>query len=280
MPNNSVFPSQFSKLQISRLTEAGFNSLYDLVTYFPFRLQNLIPFTSQHKQSNEGSFQYLFTAEIIHIEFRKVGAGYFLVSLLGGNGQRAEAYLFQNHNYIWSELKVGLTFQWILQISAKNFLNILKWSSFKGYQDNKFFVLGQAKMQNWLAPVYSKKATLTSSKIYLLHQKLNNHDYILNLEGLVPSNQFFPSQLDLSQIHKPESIEAYRKAKTDWITFKLFLKMATYKQIKLSSDVLIAKKANIKLKNVKLINNSIPFALTASQKTTIWDILNRIGQIS
>ncbi len=276
MKPTSNFPKQFTKPEITRLEGAGLNSLYSLITYFPFRLQTITPFTNSSQDTN---LHYLITASILNIEFRNSGKGYFLLSLMSENGQRIEGYLFQNQPYIKAELKLGLTFQWLVQISAKGFLNIVKWSSFKGYQQNSFYVLGKAELKNWMVPVYQKIGVLTSAKINLSHQKLQEKDYTLNLQGLVPENPFFSLNLNLLQIHKPSSAENYYKTKQQWIAFKLFLKMATYKQIKLGNEVLMAKKSNMKLDTLKQMSASIPFQLTNSQKTTIWDILNKLGSI-
>ncbi len=215
----------------------------------------------------------------MNIEFRKVGKGYFLIDLIGEMGERVQGYLFQSNSYIWAELKTGLKFQWIFQISTKGFLNILKWSSFKGVQSSSYFTLGSASAIPWLVPVYSKIGQLTSAKINSIHQKISPADYILNLEGLVPGNKYFSSRLDLSQIHKPSNQESFTLVSHQWIAFKLFLRMATYKQIKLNNQVLMAKKSSINLDTLKLINGSIPFELTLSQKNTVWNILKQVGEI-
>jgi len=264
VPNN--FPKQFTKAQITRLDEAGLENLYSLITYFPFRLQTILPYS---KFSKDSSCQYLFTGTVTNIEFRKTGKGYFLINLIGEMGERIQGYLFQSNSYIWSELKNGLRFQWILQATSKGFLNILKWSAFKGVQSNSYFILGSASAKSWLVPVYTKIGQLTSGKINAIHQKINSSDYILNLEGLIPDNKYFSSFLDLSQIHRPSSQENYTKASHQWIAFKLFLRMTTYKQIKLNNQVLMAKKSLMHLDTLKLINNSIPFELTLSQKKKV-----------
>jgi RecG-like helicase len=274
VPNS--FPKQFTKAQITRLNEAGISNLYNLITYFPFRLQIILPY---NKFSKDSSCQYLFTGTLVNIEFRKVGKGYFLIDLIGEMGGRVQGYLFQNNSYIWAELKTGLKFQWIFQISAKGFLNILKWSVFKGVQSGSFFSLGSASEIPWLVPVYSKIGQLTSAKINTIHQKIYPADYILNLEGLVLENKYFSSHLDLSQIHKPSSQESFTKTMHKWIAFKLFLRMTTYKQIKLNNQILMGKKSSINLDTLKLINSSIPFELTLSQKNTVWNILKQVGEI-
>ena len=127
MITQNNFPKQISKLEITKLDQAGFNNVYDFITCFPFRLQQLEPF---NRISQDSTVSYILNATIANIEFRKVGKGYFLVSLISESGLRVEGYLFQNHSYIWSELKLGLTFQWILQVSTKGFLNIQKWLKF------------------------------------------------------------------------------------------------------------------------------------------------------
>jgi RecG-like helicase len=274
VPNS--FPKQFTKAQITRLNEAGMENLYSLITYFPFRLQTILPY---NKFSKDSSCQYLFTGTLVNIEFRKVGKGYFLIDLIGEMGERVQGYLFQSNSYIWAELKTGLKFQWIFQISTKGFLNILKWSAFKGVQSSSYFTLGSASAIPWLVPVYSKIGQLTSAKINSIHQKISPADYILNLEGLIPENKYFSSHLDLSQIHKPSSQESFTIASHQWIAFKLFLRMATYKQIKLNNQVLMAKKSSMNLDTLKLINGSIPFELTLSQKNTVWNILKQVGEI-
>ena len=159
------------------------------------------------------------------------------------------------------------------------FLNIQKWSHFKGFSTNPFFKLGSAQMQNWLLPVYLKSGVLTTSKFNLIHQKLNFSEYNLDLTSLAPANNFFPLKFSLEQIHQPSSLENYNKSKQNWIAFQLFLKMSTYKQIKENNQILLAKSADISLENLKLMSSSIPFNLTQSQKTTIWDILNQIGTV-
>jgi RecG-like helicase len=270
------FPKQITKAQLIRLNESGLDNLYSLITYFPFRLQNILPY---NKFSQDSSVQYLFTGTLVNIEFRKVGKGYFLIELIGELGDRVQGYLFQSNSYIWSELKKGLKFQWIFQISAKGFLNIVRWSAFKEFQSNPYFSLGSAKAIPWLVPVYPKIGQLTSNKLNLIHQKLEAKDYVLNLQGLAPENAYFPALLDLNQIHKPNNQESYTKTIHQWISFKLFLRMATYKQIKLNNNILIAKKSSMSLDTLKLINSSIPFHLTLSQKNTVWNILKQIGEI-
>ena len=41
----------------------------------------------------------------------------------------------------------------------------------------------------------------------------------------------------------------------------------------------MAKKSSINLDTLKLINGSIPFELTLSQKNTVWNILKQVGEI-
>ena len=268
----SFEPKLFSPKQIEDLQKAGFTGLYELLNYFPIKLEQIEPLDKT--ELIDSNKLYLWQARLISSELRAGKKPYFLLNLTDGQSQKT-VYLFSNARYLHSLLQVGSEFQVILKYKDP-FWTVDKIATSSPYKITTDFILGKAQMQKYLIPKYTRILALTSPRFNQIFRKLPASAYLLDFTGLIPKNSNLPQKIDLTKIHKPNSEAEFWQTKKDFLKIKVFLQMVTLKALQDKSEQLKARKGKLDLEFLKTISSKLPYQLTLSQKTVIWDILGVI----
>ncbi|NJL96617.1 hypothetical protein HC864_02240 [Candidatus Gracilibacteria bacterium] len=210
--------------QTKKLQESGFFSLYDFITYFPFRIQKIVPFGIESLDSQE---IFLWTAKLKRISYKK-NKNQFLVLDFQDGRRSIQLYLFSVANFTLKILKVEKTFQLLLK-KKDNFWSLLRYSEYRPEDLCDRFILGRAENKIYLQPVYKKLKKLKSLDFLSVHNKLPDYIYKINLEGLIPKNRILSQSINLKPIHKPSSLYENKSSIKNWITLQTYLKIINYK---------------------------------------------------
>jgi RecG-like helicase len=243
-----------------------------LITYLPFDLQNIKPLENINASPNLDTI-YLWSGKLVNITHRK-GNKPFLILDFQGN-QTIKAYLFSLAKYTMANLVLNKTYQLLLAY-RKGFWTIDKFALQQETLTTHPFILGKMILRDYLMPKYSKIGVLQSSYFNQIFRRLKPQDYILNLKGLLPQNDLIPEYLDLSKIHSPSSLIEYENTLHSWIALKVFLRTSLDKFINMESKSKPAKSGPLNMNLLKHLSSNLPFELSPTQKTTIWDILQDI----
>ncbi len=258
--------------RVAKLEKAGVFSIFELLTTFPRRLQRVEPLTPLSDLKKPDT-QYFLTAPLVRIEQRR-GKRPFLVLHFGGSVQFS-GYYFVTSRYVYAQLKTGIMYQ-VLADKQQAFWNIKSVVPAKEEVDTSNFILGKAAEQSYLVPVYPKNGELKSSYWVAIHRQLPKQIYSLDMKGLIPDNDFIPQHIDLHSVHHPLSVEQFIKTKRDWISLRIFLKLALIKYVSLDQQALTSVAGKLDLDYLKQLESQLPFALSPSQDKVINDLLNNL----
>ncbi len=261
-----------TKSQKQKLVNSGFNSIYDVITHFPRSVRNIQPFATNFNPKN--SEVYLFEGVLEKVEYRN-GKKKFL-ELTFKTPLLLKVYYFSVTNYTSKWLTPGSMFQGLVSY-RKGFWSAIQLSKKKEQLQENGFVLGSAIVEPHLQVIYPEKKQLANSDFINIHQLLDSRFYVLNFQGLVPENDIFPMQFNLEKIHKPNSLSEYNQSYHTWLKFKVFLKLCVYNYYNQSQIEIPGKLIDLDLDYVKNVVKKLPFELTVSQKTAIWDILKDLS---
>jgi RecG-like helicase len=260
------------KTHLQKLVNSGFDSLYDIITHFPRSIKTIQPFTSHF--TPQVSDVYLFEGVLEKVEYRN-GKKRFL-ELTFRTPQVLKVYYFSITNYTAKWLVTGAMFQGLITY-RKGFWSATQLAKKKPEIDHTSFVLGSADIQPQLQVIYPDRKNMANADFLHIHEKLTPNMYLLDLTGLVPPNDYFPLQLNLEKIHKPDSIEQYSQSYHTWLKFKVFLKLCVYNSYNKSQIAIPGKQIKLDLEYLKQLVADLPFQLTPSQKNSIWDILQDLS---
>jgi RecG-like helicase len=290
MSVDPIFAKYLSKSQIQNLKTVGINSVYGLLTFLPFSLENIQPIenffganyinTFGEIENKEIKTKYLMQAELVNYTRNqgKSGQAYFYLCFNDGS-RTINTYYFASSPYAAKNLIIGNQFQLIL-IYSNNLWSIEKIVESKTttspQNQNTAFKLGEAEIQKYLVPKYSKAGFLQTGFFSQIFLQIPRQFYLLNLSGLVPENPIIPSSIDFWNIHHPDSMTAYHNTMQQWIGLRVFLKLALIKYIDVNKEKKYAKASSIDLDFIKNISSNLPFDLSNSQKTAIWSILSEV----
>jgi RecG-like helicase len=301
MSIDPIFAKYLSKSQIQNLKIVGINSVYDLLTFLPFSLENLQPIASffgtnyinpsSHLIDKEGQTKsgeiktkYLMDAQLVSFTRNqgKTGQAYFYLSFCDGD-RTINTYYFASSPYAAKNLIIGNQFQLIL-INSNNLWSIEKIVESKvvkaglsRQESVSAFKLGESIIQKYLLPKYSKTGFLQSGFFAQVFLQIPRQFFQLNLQALVPENPIIPGSIDFWNIHHPESMSKYHATMQQWIGLRVFLKLALIKYIDINKEKKYAKSSNIDLDFLKNISSNLPFELSNTQKTAIWSILSEVS---
>jgi RecG-like helicase len=267
----SLHPS-LTKMQNEKLQAAGFQSLFDVITYFPYRLQRVIPLDSFQSEHISDSL-FLFEGKLSHFSMR-VGKGRFVQIDFVGNGRSIRGYLFAAGNYIFKQLIPGELYQVLLK-EQNGLWHIKRLAQVQAEKSSKF-VIGKLEMKEYLLPVYGKKGEITNTLLQAIHQRFSTTDYLLNLEGLIPEQILQTNILNLEQIHKPTTPQGYLETQRRWLKMQVFMKLSLLRYIDLQNSQARGITSQLDVNFLKQLTQSLPFELSSSQKQTIWDIVQEI----
>ena len=260
-----------SKNQIQKLELHGIRTLWDLVTYFPYDLQSILPFD---QYIGETKAKYLLQGELLDFQYRQNNRPYYLLTFRDSNNRIVSAFLFATSPYIIKTLEIGQTYQALLKRSG----DFWQCEKFAALADELIpeFKLGQAIIQPYILSKYPKLGILQSPFLVQVHSQLPASVYNMDLSGLVPPNDLIPANMSLMAIHKPDSTQDFEQALTTYRLLKIFLKLTLVEYLESEKEVKNAKNATLDVDFLKQFSIELPFSLSTSQKQTIWDILGEI----
>jgi len=264
---------KFTAEQAKKLLGVGVANIYGLITYLPYDLQEIIPLKDVFNQKDSQGKEFLWQGKLLNIDFRK-GAKRFLVLDFTGD-MSLKCYLFSVASYTLKTLEINQFYQLVLNYN-NGFWSILRFAKLQEIQSKPYFLLGSAVSKSYYVPKYNKLSYLPGGFFNLLHKRLKTTDYVLNLKDLVPENSIIPLNINLSLIHKPETKELYQQAMSQWLSLKVFLKLNLVKYLESLKTKVEISAGNLDLELLKKLSSKLPFELSKTQKTTIWDILQEI----
>ncbi len=257
-------------LQQKKLTSSGIETPYSLITYFPYSLLEVYPFQIPLSESTT----YLANATILQATPVFRGKKKYLTLQLQIGSIEITAYIFTFAPYILTQLKPMLEIQCLLK-KTNNFWSVLRYAPLsEKVSDN--FILGSSKIQPYLVPKYEKRSILTNLLLQNVHTRLPKASYLLDLKGLVPPKSILPETIDLNGIHHPTSIHNYSETLKQYTALKAYLRMSViFKSTQIQKKTFSAS-SQLDKSYLQTVSNILPYALTPSQKTSVWSILSDI----
>jgi RecG-like helicase len=286
MSLDPIFAKYLSKSQIQNLNIAGIHSLYELLIFLPYGLENLEPIENYfgknyiddfgETENSETKSKYIFQGKLITFTKNqgKTGQSYFYLTFQSQN-RTVNCYYFASSPYAAKNLIIGNEFQMVL-INNNNLWSVEKIVEYKGYTDSETYKLGQAEIKKYLLPKYSKTGFLTSPFFSQVFNQIPKVFFQLDLNGLVPTNPIIESKIDFWNIHHPSSVTQYHKTLQQWIGLRVFLKLTLIQYLEKNKEKRYAKASNIDLQFLKNLSCNLPFELSLSQKNAIWSILSEV----
>lgn len=269
----SVLTKRLGPKTALELDTLGITNLYQLITYFPINLAEIKPLDNGPFSSK---IKYIANLKLINFQLKKSNRPFFLLEFESGFNNLT-CYYFTTAKYVFNQLQIGQNYQVILSYKSP-FWNVDRLAVLQDFVSDKF-ILGKAELKPWLLPVYQRILGFTSNKFITLHQRLDTSDYQLNLTGLIPENKLIPNSLSLAGIHRPQSIHHFLETKKQYLIFRVFLQEISFRFIDQNQQQKLALAGTLEPDFLKNLTELIPYDLTNSQKTTIWDILQDLCPI-
>lgn len=266
---------RFTDNQIKKLKTAGINSLYEFVTFLPYNYYRVLPMGEFSRGLD--NVKYLTNATLTDYSY---GRGRRYLTLEFSSDYNFRCYFFASANYITKTLKKGSQYQLLLTFK-NNFWVLQKFSQLKdNVIESNILNLGTAKIKNYLDVVYSQSGGINGNYIKSLHKRLQPADYLLSFVGLVPQEtDLIPQHIDLKKIHFPQNVEQFIQTNKDWLSVKVFLKLALIKYANSKTEQKIGRAATIDSNYLKQISSLTGFELSKSQQEVVWDILQELGEV-
>ncbi len=269
----SVLGERLSNKQLAKLKTVGIHTLYNLITYLPSGIYRVRPLSKFDRQATDNP-KYLDQA-VLQSVTPKQGRRRFL--LLQWRSQITnwtyQTYFFSLTKFTLKSLRVGETYQ-LLLVYQNHFWNLEKYSLYKATTlTEQRLVLGASVIKDYVDVYYSQLGGLKSDFFKSVHRKLLTSDYILNLTGLVLPNEIFPEIINLEKVHKPTSYEDYKTTLDQWISFQVYLKIATNRFLSQQTQQQFGLATNLDLNFLRSMSQALPFKLSESQKLAIWQLL-------
>jgi len=263
--------------QIEKLHKAGITTPYQLVTFFPNSFQHILPFSQYDpRKSDQSPTRYLYTGTLQSLEIRKGKRPFFMLTLSGATIIRA--YLFSVAKYTQKNLTIGGVYQFLIY-QRNGFWNIEKYGVFKEHEvHQRVFEIGKADpYKEVLTVVYPKVGILQPGYFSLIHRRLQPQDYLLDLRGLIPEHQeIIPSILNTQSIHRPKNNTEFEQVKSQWISLNVYLRLVLMNYLNKQSEESFAAAGNLPLQFLQDAVSKLPFALSKSQKQTVWDLTREV----
>jgi len=257
-----MFNKIFTPKQIEKLTVVGINTWYDLITFLPKKIQTYKVLKTSYNPEN-GQL-YLARVRVGLIE--KIGKGYKL-TLVDLNGKwQLTAFSFQQNKYIWQKINLTKVAGVVLKYQ-NSFWSVVE------------FDFTNQPITDKIEAIYPNfpRYAITDYFWRSIFQKVPKSIFLLDLNGLVPDSSLIPKQIDMAKIHFPKSASDYYLCYKQFLSLKIFLKLAIIKA-KDKQNTSMAPNIELDLDLLKSMSDSLPYTLSASQKKAIWEILNSFAK--
>lgn len=266
-----------------RLGKFGIKTVRDLLWHFPFRYDD---FSSVSKIADLKVGQIATISGVIseikpHYTWKK--RMFIIEALIADDSGSIKAVWF-NQRFLLTILKKGKLVNLAGKVveTAKGGICLSHPThELINYKEQQIAEDGQqnTKHTGRLVPVYPETKRLTSKAFrYLMKPLLESVEKINDPipEEILKSSGFPGINKALSKIHFPETLEEAKKAKKRFAFEDLFLlQLANLRQrLKLSKEK--AQAFEIDTERVEKLISELPFSLTESQKSSLWEILEDI----
>ncbi len=264
---------RLSNKQIARLKVAGIRTLYDLITYLPSGIYRILPLSKFDREATDRP-RYLDQAVLQKVVQRQTRRRFLLLEWRSQiTNWTYQTYFFSLTKFTLKSLQVGQIYQ-LLLVYQNNFWNLEKYSLYKATTlTEQRLVLGASVIKDYVDVYYSQLGGLKSDFFKSVHSKLLTSDYILNLTGLVLPNEIFPEIINLEKVHKPITYQDYKTNLDQWISFQVYLKIATNRFLSQQTQQQFGLATNLDLNFLRSMSQALPFKLSESQKLAIWQLL-------
>lgn len=258
----------FTPKQNELLKKEGFDSLYSIVTTFPYRYVRVKPADGPIEDKEI----YLLEGEVLDVQKRPSHFVFRIHSF--ATGTVVQCYYFVRSSFVFKAYPAGSVVQAEIQFN-KGFVNIkrlaIKRQSLTGS-------LGGLEYGEYITPLYSKKGKLTTTEWHKIHKKIPDSAYLLDYTGLVPENNFVPMQVNLKYLHKPEDVNKALVTQKMYNRVRMFLKLALneYSNQKIAQKMARPSKPDRAF--LTQLNKNLPFDLSLSQRQAIWEIMSGFQQ--
>lgn len=254
------------KATINNLNDLGIYSIYDLVTYYPFRFESYEKTDIKSLQNEDrividGIVEnvpnvFYISKKLNKMTFRLCSDNYiFKVTIFN------RAYLKRNINVGTKLTVIGKFIQKNNEISASNIkLGLIEKPTFE--------------------PIYHCSSKINSKKINTIVNKVLNKAVI---EDYIPKEikahyRFMDKMAAINIIHNPTSRYKFGSALRRLKYEELFIFMSKINYLKNNNDVKDGLKREVDYSKIESFILSLPFNLTSDQKKSIDDIYNDLTQ--
>lgn len=257
---NKVTPKQWQAIQ-----SAGITSLYDLITFLPFKL-TVIHWVQKGEDLQQAHNNLIQTsAQVMEYSFlggRQRGVRITLYSQALG---RILAFCFLPPRFIMRYLKSEILHRVTLRYT-NGFWTILAFGTYHPHP----------QQENQLLPVYHKKNALDSKVMKAVIKRLSPQDFILNLQGLLPNTLGIPMLLSLENAHRPTSETLFHKTVSAWNEVQAFLQLAQLRFFSMQQLQSRARPSGITSEILAQVLHSHAYPLSKTQTEVIQTCIYRI----
>jgi len=244
---------------INILRRLGINSVYDLMTYYPYRYDvikktDLNSLNDGDKVIIDGIVEV--AATILYLRNHKDKMDFKL-----NTGDKLINVTIFNRGYLKSKLVVGTNITIIGKYDRKKNSIIAS--------DIKFSLIGN---QTRIEPIYHVTTGINSSQLNSLILKVINDEIIDYVPDYLNEKYNFKDKLYcIKKIHNPDSLEELNSVLNKLKYEELFVFMLKMNYLKTKKE-LMGLKRDIDINKVKEFINTLPFKLTADQEKSVYEI--------
>lgn len=246
------------------LESMGISTIYDLLEHKPFRYQNRLtrtPFMDVPENKD-----VLIGGVLINKRLRSIGRGRTMLECALRDESGIFHAIFFNMPFLEKNLRLGADY---------TLFGKMKWrNGAKTIVNPEISPAGSTRDIRGIIPVYRRTAGITSNELSKLirtvSEKLDESCEWLS-EELIEKNNLAPEDYAYKNIHFPESVSAYNRAKFRIIYDKLlaFQYSVLHNRRFLDEE---CGNASIDPVDIGIFTDSLPFKLTAGQLNAINDI--------
>ena len=246
------------------LETMGINTIYDLLEHKPFRYQNRLnrtPFMDVPEDKD-----VLIGGVLINKRLRSIGRGRTMLECALRDESGIFHAIFFNMPFLEKNLRLGADY---------TLFGKMKWrNGAKTIVNPEMSLTGSTRDVRGIIPVYRRAAGITSSELSKLirsiSEQLDESCEWLS-DDLLEKNKLAPEDYAYKNIHFPEDVEAYNRAKFRLIYDKL---LAFQYSVLHNRRFLDEECGNSRIEPVDLaaFTDSLPFILTDDQQHAINDI--------
>jgi RecG-like helicase len=252
------------------LEKIGFESLYDVITFLPNKLEVIEPMEIGFFEPKKADY-YIFNGVLRQVNLKKKNKVFFELIF---DSQIGEIKLLWFGTVKLSQVmfEIGQKYQ-VLSSFQKNFYKLNRISVLKEKINDNYFVLGKSEIKTRFITRYPTLKNNSNGFFKIIFNKIPRNLFILDLQNLVPNNKIIKSPMDLYNLHFPEDHNQYINSFHQFVAFKLFLKLSLRSYYNFESTQNISIKSELNKDFLTDLSQQLPFDLNITQKNAIWSII-------